>query len=717
MPSRIYDPNKQPLDTLLSEGSSDATLLIPDLQRPFDWQPSQVRLLVDSLIKGWPFGTLLLWKVSGEHLDAIPARGFWTLVDRTPEEKGQEVTRKQNPATYRMVLDGQQRLQALLFAVAGDGWGFKLLDKDWGVDQGKERRGKAPKHWSIGQLCLNLEEFERELKAKRSKAGGVIDVDYNTALEWVVCGAKQDGLSAFNAPPNYIRPLPVLEEHRGKYIRFSRLWALADTEPGVEHQATVASVLQVLTDYQVDPAKHSDYANTLAELVRILAEVKSADVSFLELAPFNPKRNRNTYDDAIVNIFTRLNTAGTPLTGQEITFAWIKRRWDLEKTGKQTAEKCFMHLGTELAKHGITLKKMDELVRTVSHIWAVLRNNGDLLTPRDFLRSNTMGAMATHLSECWSRLVENFVACAAKLTAHGLTFREHFESLNSVIVLCAWHMIALEWRDTQKLSGVPKDNFHKQLDTLLAKHIDRWILLTQWAGDWAASGKAIAAYVKRLSKEYEQSQKASDPATVIAALDNVMKEWLTTAQEQASKHILDLDAGARRADVRSYYTPLWVWHQLDATRWKFSEDQLKIKSRTQVDRDVDHIVAFGYWETDLKAKWRAADAAVAAAAGGATDDSTVDAEINGIGNCFLLWKNFNISKLNRPLEALLDQIQEFKTDTTRKDQWCKALDIPDALLNPKNSAPEAIRTEIILRGERITAELLDFVSGKTNLQS
>jgi uncharacterized protein with ParB-like and HNH nuclease domain len=57
-----------------------ATVLIPDLQRPYVWTPNQVTLLIDSLIRGWPFGTLLLWKVNHHEWEGIPFRPFWTVV-------------------------------------------------------------------------------------------------------------------------------------------------------------------------------------------------------------------------------------------------------------------------------------------------------------------------------------------------------------------------------------------------------------------------------------------------------------------------------------------------------------------------------------------------------------------------------------------------------------------------------------------------------------
>jgi uncharacterized protein with ParB-like and HNH nuclease domain len=60
----IYSDQHSPLNALLdiAGNGQDATLLIPDLQRPYVWQPSQVVILIDSLIRGWPFGTFLTWK-------------------------------------------------------------------------------------------------------------------------------------------------------------------------------------------------------------------------------------------------------------------------------------------------------------------------------------------------------------------------------------------------------------------------------------------------------------------------------------------------------------------------------------------------------------------------------------------------------------------------------------------------------------------------------
>jgi uncharacterized protein with ParB-like and HNH nuclease domain len=116
------------LNDIIQRASDDkgSTILIPDLQRPYVWKPNQVVLLVDSLIRGWPFGTLLLWKVHHDDLSNIPSRAFWRVVDRTEGEEGEIVSQKNPPAEFHMVLDGQQRLQSLLLAFGGDSWGFKM---------------------------------------------------------------------------------------------------------------------------------------------------------------------------------------------------------------------------------------------------------------------------------------------------------------------------------------------------------------------------------------------------------------------------------------------------------------------------------------------------------------------------------------------------------------------------------------------------------------
>lgn len=93
---------------------------LPDLQRDFVWKDEDVRLLMDSIMRGYPFGLLLFWNT--QFLEVV-YREFVT--DYT---KGQTFVTKVKPVgqKMRMVLDGQQRLQSLYVAIFGTYDGRRL---------------------------------------------------------------------------------------------------------------------------------------------------------------------------------------------------------------------------------------------------------------------------------------------------------------------------------------------------------------------------------------------------------------------------------------------------------------------------------------------------------------------------------------------------------------------------------------------------------------
>ncbi len=99
--------------SLLNQIRNDQQLVLPDLQRDFVWSRDQIRLLMDSIMRGYPFGSLLFWQT---RFLGVPYRDFVT--DFHP---GIVFVPKNKPAgqPLRMVLDGQQRLQSLHIAIYG----------------------------------------------------------------------------------------------------------------------------------------------------------------------------------------------------------------------------------------------------------------------------------------------------------------------------------------------------------------------------------------------------------------------------------------------------------------------------------------------------------------------------------------------------------------------------------------------------------------------
>lgn len=90
-----YSVNNYSVDTLLSWIDS-GEIAIPEIQRPFVWDASKVRDLIDSLYKGYPVGYIITWK--------------------NPDVKLKDGTLSSGK---KVLIDGQQRITALTAAVNG----------------------------------------------------------------------------------------------------------------------------------------------------------------------------------------------------------------------------------------------------------------------------------------------------------------------------------------------------------------------------------------------------------------------------------------------------------------------------------------------------------------------------------------------------------------------------------------------------------------------
>ena len=94
----IVHPEIQLIDGLFQKVEK-GKLRIPAFQRPFVWKPDDMIKLFESIQRGYPIGSLLLWETNGDY-ESREEIGPIKL-PRSPEK----------PITY--ILDGQQRLSTL----------------------------------------------------------------------------------------------------------------------------------------------------------------------------------------------------------------------------------------------------------------------------------------------------------------------------------------------------------------------------------------------------------------------------------------------------------------------------------------------------------------------------------------------------------------------------------------------------------------------------
>ena len=92
----------------LLELLEDGTLRIPNFQRAFKWKDEDRRVLFDSIARGFPIGTLLLWHRPAED----PARTF-------SDGSKPSVNSPRAGREALLVLDGQQRLWSLALSLHG----------------------------------------------------------------------------------------------------------------------------------------------------------------------------------------------------------------------------------------------------------------------------------------------------------------------------------------------------------------------------------------------------------------------------------------------------------------------------------------------------------------------------------------------------------------------------------------------------------------------
>lgn len=78
-------------------------LRLPELQRRYVWPATRVRDLLDSLYRGYPSGTILVWETDQE----VPSRDL--VVQQTS-----------SAFTPKLLLDGQQRLTSLSAVIRGE---------------------------------------------------------------------------------------------------------------------------------------------------------------------------------------------------------------------------------------------------------------------------------------------------------------------------------------------------------------------------------------------------------------------------------------------------------------------------------------------------------------------------------------------------------------------------------------------------------------------
>jgi hypothetical protein len=252
-------------------------IVLPAIQRRFVWDEDQIYVLLDSIMRGYPIGVVILWETYGD----IQYRAF--LRDFRTENRDSFRENVQG-GRLNLVIDGQQRLQSLYVALCGTFEGKSLyFDVLSGIDSDHMDAVKYVFWFATRVEITELHEWVRSESAK----------------------------------PQARRAKDFVLEH---YEKTSDLLALGPRE----QRQLVRSITEQLS------LEDEDESRLDANLSNLRTRLTGDDTILLtttmdeNLPSDSPLRKT---DADVLEVFVRVNTGGTVLNRSDLVFSMLKLNW------------------------------------------------------------------------------------------------------------------------------------------------------------------------------------------------------------------------------------------------------------------------------------------------------------------------------------------------------------------------------------------------------
>ena len=246
-------------------------IVLPAIQRDFVWSEDKIEKLMDSIMRGYPVGIVLIWEtykdIQYRQFEKVYLNGTRpAFIDNSSNKK------------LKLVLDGQQRLQALYIALYGSYRGTYLyLD----ILSGRHSDDfEEEKFDFIFATSEQADGWNKKAEANQSKD--------NDEIEYF---AKVSDMFKMD--------VSAKQKYRKQIIK--KLELTEDDELRLE--TNLAKLDEVLTKEQ----------NILK--ASIIDEDKPSD-----------SQSRQTESD-VLEIFVRINRQGTPLSRSDLIFSMLKLNW------------------------------------------------------------------------------------------------------------------------------------------------------------------------------------------------------------------------------------------------------------------------------------------------------------------------------------------------------------------------------------------------------
>ena len=318
-------------------------LRLPEMQRKYVWTSTRVRDLLDSLYRGYPSGTILVWETDSEQ----------SVRDLQVDQA------KSAFSTQKLLLDGQQRLTSLSAVIRGVPINVRNRQRPIEIAFNLDHAEGPP---------VDIDEIEYDATSDRDddQTDSGDDQDgFGSVLDRVNKRTFSVSSNQLLTRPNWIRVSDILKGNKTDW-----------------------SMLKPLVSSPEDP-KYEIYSQRLQKLKAIknypyVMEILPRELSYEEVA----------------EIFVRVNSLGAKLRGSDLALAQITAKWHgslsiLEDYAANCEERSNFEIDTGLLVRLIVVfATKQSRFRTVNSIklealeknWAITKEAVDFAV--NFLRTN-----------------------------------------------------------------------------------------------------------------------------------------------------------------------------------------------------------------------------------------------------------------------------------------------------------------------------------------
>lgn len=264
-------------------------IVLPAIQRSFVWGERDIRMLLDSIMRGYPIGIALLW----ETYEDIQFRHF--IRDHNA---GLQYTFRNNSSRKRLkvVLDGQQRLQSLFIALYGTHKGRPLY---FDILSGLETQDFREEKFVFKFLT---EEEAKELNKEEIDAYAADDEeDIDPEVD------EDDSYVENGYAPRY-------------FVKAANLFTWTA-------KAKIQLRKKLFDQLGLDDDDEMRIETNLARFDEVLTK----DENILQASTIDENLAKGSHDrkseSDVLEVFVRVNRQGTALSRSDLIFSMLKLNW------------------------------------------------------------------------------------------------------------------------------------------------------------------------------------------------------------------------------------------------------------------------------------------------------------------------------------------------------------------------------------------------------